>query len=51
MTMEYNQWKEILSAVNADKNLSKDNVIEKVKERLKVEDKDKYEKWEKAGFN
>lgn len=31
MTMEYNQWERILRAVNADKDLSKDNVIEKIK--------------------
>lgn len=29
------KWKEILSAIDDDKNLTKDNVIEKIKERLK----------------
>ncbi|MGL9703165.1 MAG: ankyrin repeat domain-containing protein [Wolbachia sp.] len=50
MTMEYNQWKEILSAVNADKNLSKDNVIEKIKGEL-PQDSDEYKEWSEANFD
>lgn len=50
MTMEYNQWKEILSAVNADKNLSKDNVIEKIKGEL-PQDSDEYKEQSEANFD
>ncbi|WP_338406712.1 ankyrin repeat domain-containing protein [Wolbachia endosymbiont (group A) of Longitarsus flavicornis] len=49
--MEFNQWSEILSAINADNSLNESNVIEKIKEKLKEEDKDEYEKWEKADFD
>ncbi|MGL9779692.1 MAG: ankyrin repeat domain-containing protein, partial [Wolbachia sp.] len=50
MTIEHEQWKEILSAIDADKNLSKDNVIEKVKEKLS-QYSDEYKEWDKASFN
>lgn len=52
MTMKYDQWEEILSAVNNEGgNLNENNVIEKIKERLKVKDEDEYDKWEKADFD
>ncbi|WP_341812142.1 ankyrin repeat domain-containing protein [Wolbachia endosymbiont (group A) of Conops quadrifasciatus] len=52
MTTKYDQWEEILSAVNNEgRNLNENNVIEKIKERLKVKDKDEYDKWEKADFD
>ncbi|WP_264328944.1 ankyrin repeat domain-containing protein [Wolbachia endosymbiont (group A) of Andrena hattorfiana] len=34
MTMEYEQWKRILSTVNEEGNLSKDNVIERIEKAL-----------------
>lgn len=43
MTMNYKQWKEILGAVNKETDLSKDNVIDKIKEELK--------KYPEAGFD
>ncbi|WP_250295712.1 ankyrin repeat domain-containing protein [Wolbachia endosymbiont of Oedothorax gibbosus] len=50
--MKYKQWEEILSAVNNEGgNLNENNVIEKIKERLKVKDKDEYEKWERVDFD
>lgn len=36
MTINYQQWREILSTVNSDNKLDKRNVIEKVKEELKA---------------
>lgn len=51
MTMEYEQWKEILSAIDNEADLSKDNVIEKVKEKLKAIDSSAYEEWEKTDFD
>ncbi|WP_353275368.1 ankyrin repeat domain-containing protein [Wolbachia endosymbiont (group A) of Pipizella viduata] len=51
MTMNYEQWKRMLSAVNEKEDLSKDNVIEKIKEELKAEGKGEYEKWEGASFD
>lgn len=49
--MKYEQWKKILSAVNGEVDLNEDNVIEKIKKKLKAEDKDWYTKWEEAGFD
>ncbi|MDR3131578.1 MAG: ankyrin repeat domain-containing protein [Rickettsiales bacterium] len=49
--MNYDQWEKILNAVNDDKDLNKDNVIEKVKEKLEAKDKDEYQKWGEAGFD
>ncbi|WP_265026857.1 ankyrin repeat domain-containing protein [Wolbachia endosymbiont (group A) of Bombylius major] len=49
MTMNYKQWKEILGAVNKETDLSKDNVIDKIKEELKKYPEE-YKKWEEAGF-
>ncbi|GFS36342.1 ankyrin repeat-containing protein [Nephila pilipes] len=48
--MEYKQWKEILGAVNEEEGLSKDNVIEKVREKL-PQDSDEYKEWSKANFD
>lgn len=44
MTMEYEQWKEILSSIDNEADLSKDNVIEKIKEKLKEKSEDEYKK-------
>ncbi|WP_265015482.1 ankyrin repeat domain-containing protein [Wolbachia endosymbiont (group A) of Anoplius nigerrimus] len=41
----------MLSAVDKEEGLSKDNVIERIKERLEAEGKGEYEKWGKADFN
>ncbi|WP_265033880.1 ankyrin repeat domain-containing protein [Wolbachia endosymbiont (group A) of Sicus ferrugineus] len=50
--MNYEQWKRMLSAVDKEEGLSKDNVIEKIKEKLKAENgEDEYKKWEEAGFD
>ncbi|WP_265022827.1 hypothetical protein [Wolbachia endosymbiont (group B) of Ischnura elegans] len=35
MAMEISNWHELLSLVNVDKDLSKDNVIEKIQNELK----------------
>lgn len=52
MTMNYEQWKRMLSAVDKEEGLSKDNVIERIKEKLKAENgEDEYKKWEEAGFD
>ncbi len=48
--MKDEQWWKILSAIEKEKDLNRDNVIEKIKEELKAEDKNWYKKWEKAGF-
>lgn len=50
MTIEHEQWERMLSAIDADKNLSKDNVIGKIKEKLS-QYSDEYKKWDKASFN
>lgn len=44
--MEYEQWLEILSAINEQSQV---NVIEKIKERLNTY-QEEYQKWEGAGF-
>ncbi|WP_434732332.1 hypothetical protein [Wolbachia endosymbiont of Zygogramma bicolorata] len=49
MTIEHEQWERMLSAIDADKNLSKDNVIGKIKEKLS-QYSDEYKEWEGAGF-
>lgn len=46
--MKYIQWKEILEAIDSE---NKDNVIEKIQEKLKIEDAEEYYKWEKANFD
>lgn len=48
--MEISNWDILLSLVNVDKDLSKDNVIEKIQNELKRYSK-KYEEWEKSGFD
>ncbi|WP_264688090.1 ankyrin repeat domain-containing protein [Wolbachia endosymbiont (group A) of Sympetrum striolatum] len=50
MTMNYEQWKRMLSAVDKEEGLSKDNVIDKIKEELKKYPEE-YKKWEEAGFD
>ncbi|VVC31092.1 Ankyrin repeat-containing domain,Ankyrin repeat [Cinara cedri] len=50
--MDYEQWREILIAVNDDgESLDEANVIEKIKEKLRVEYPNVYEKWQKNGFH
>jgi hypothetical protein len=49
MTIGHEQWERMLSAIDADKNLSKDNVIGKIKEKLS-QYSDEYKEWEGAGF-
>lgn len=51
MTITHVQWKEILSVIDCDLSLSNDNVIEKIKEKLKVEHQDVYEEWENNQFD
>ncbi|WP_343288572.1 ankyrin repeat domain-containing protein [Wolbachia endosymbiont of Encarsia formosa] len=48
--MEISNWDILLSLVNVDKDLSKDNVIEKIQNELKRYSKE-YEEWEKSGFD
>ncbi|WP_264328988.1 ankyrin repeat domain-containing protein [Wolbachia endosymbiont (group A) of Andrena hattorfiana] len=50
MTMNYEQLKRMLSAVDKEEGLSKDNVIDKIKEKLKKYPEE-YKKWEEAGFD
>ncbi|WP_017532364.1 ankyrin repeat domain-containing protein [Wolbachia endosymbiont of Diaphorina citri] len=50
MAMEISNWHELLSLVNVDKDLSKDNVVEKIQNELKRYSKE-YEEWEKSGFD
>ncbi len=49
MAMNYKQWEEILSTVNKEGNLSKDNIIEKIREKLS-QYSDEYKEREKADF-
>ncbi|WP_265032673.1 ankyrin repeat domain-containing protein [Wolbachia endosymbiont (group A) of Sicus ferrugineus] len=49
--MQYEQWKRILSAIDKETNLSKDNVIEKIKKRLEEESKYEHKKWGETNFN
>ncbi|MDX5526503.1 MAG: ankyrin repeat domain-containing protein [Wolbachia endosymbiont of Andrena nigroaenea] len=49
--MEYKQWLEMLSAINADDDLNKDNVIEKIKEKLEKEDPGTYQEWQDSRFD
>lgn len=44
---KYVQLAKILSVIDKEEGLSKDNVIEKIKEKVE----DEYEKWEKADFS
>ncbi|WP_353288779.1 ankyrin repeat domain-containing protein [Wolbachia endosymbiont (group A) of Pogonocherus hispidulus] len=50
MTINYQQWREILSTVNSDNKLDKSNVIEKVKEELKANNEEVFKQWEKSDF-
>ncbi|QOD38382.1 ankyrin repeat domain-containing protein [Candidatus Wolbachia massiliensis] len=49
--MKYEQWEEILWAINDETDLSKDNVIEKIKQKLELGNKDEYEKWREADLD
>ncbi|WGJ62055.1 ankyrin repeat domain-containing protein [Wolbachia endosymbiont of Frankliniella intonsa] len=44
MTGEYESLKKVLSTIEAEKDLNKDNIIEKIQEELK--DQDLYQEWE-----
>jgi len=44
--MEYEQWKKILGEINLEKDLNFNNVVEKIQEKLAVEDKAECEAWE-----
>lgn len=50
MTINYQQWREILSTVNSDNKLDKRNVIEKVKEELRASNEEVFKQWEKSNF-
>ncbi len=50
MTINYQQWREILSTVNSDNKLDKRNVIEKVKEELKASNEEVFKQWEESNF-
>lgn len=50
MTINYQQWREILSTVNSDDKLDKSNVIEKIKEELEAKNEDILKQWEESGF-
>ncbi|MDX5495776.1 MAG: ankyrin repeat domain-containing protein [Wolbachia endosymbiont of Nomada marshamella] len=50
MTMSNDKWKRILSTVNEEGNLSKDNVIEKIREKLS-RDSDEYTQLSETGFD
>lgn len=45
--MLYEEWKEILDEINSAEDL----IVDKIKEKLAVEDPDTYEKWQKGNFN
>lgn len=49
--MEREKWIEILSAVNAETDLNKDNVIEKIGEKLQKEFPSVYEEWDGKNFD
>ncbi|WCR58306.1 ankyrin repeat domain-containing protein [Wolbachia endosymbiont of Ctenocephalides felis wCfeJ] len=49
--MRDEQWWKILSAIKREKDLNGDNIIEKIKEKLKAEGGDEYKKWKGAGFD
>ncbi|MGL9731351.1 MAG: hypothetical protein ACR5KX_00675 [Wolbachia sp.] len=51
MTMKYEQWKEILSAIDKEADLSKDNVIEKIAKKLEEKNRDEYEKCGEVDFD
>ncbi|GFS56376.1 ANK_REP_REGION domain-containing protein [Nephila pilipes] len=44
--MEYEQWLDVLSTINADNGLGESNVIEKIKEKLEKEDPGTYKEWQ-----
>ncbi|WP_333023631.1 ankyrin repeat domain-containing protein [Wolbachia endosymbiont of Pentidionis agamae] len=49
--IEYKILEYILCDLNNDKNLNKDNMVEKIKGRLKEENKALYKTWKKVGFS
>ncbi|WP_353283628.1 ankyrin repeat domain-containing protein [Wolbachia endosymbiont (group A) of Pogonocherus hispidulus] len=49
--MIHHKWLEILSAINSDNDLNRDNIIEKIKEKLKAIDPTTYKEWKKFDFN
>lgn len=49
--MLYEEWKEILDEINSAEDLDDKNIVDKIKEKLAVEDSDTYEQWEGSQFN
>ncbi|GFR19820.1 ANK_REP_REGION domain-containing protein [Trichonephila clavata] len=49
--MEYEQWLDILTSINADNNLNESSVIEKIKEKLEKEDSGAYKEWQNNKFD
>lgn len=49
--MEYEQWQKILGEINLENDLNFNNVVEKIQEKLAVEDKDECEKWKNTSYN
>lgn len=49
--MIHYKWLEILSAINSDNDLNRDNIIEKIKEKLKAIDPTTYKEWKNFNFN
>ncbi len=48
---EYGIWKEILSAINADNDLDKGNIVERIKEKLSLESLKEYCEWKDTNFD
>lgn len=61
MSMGCEEWERILNAVNDDKDLKQDNVVDKIKKEFEAETKNgwdvfrfkssAYEKWKEASFD
>jgi ankyrin repeat protein len=49
--MIYKQWLKILSTIDDENNLSRDDIIEKIKKKLEVIDRNTYKEWREVGFN
>ncbi|WP_353269602.1 ankyrin repeat domain-containing protein [Wolbachia endosymbiont (group A) of Myopa testacea] len=48
---EYGIWKEVLSAINADNDLDKGNIVERIKEKLSLESLKEYCEWKDTNFD
>ncbi|MHC3897590.1 UNVERIFIED_CONTAM: hypothetical protein LBW93_01485 [Wolbachia endosymbiont of Nasonia longicornis] len=49
--MDFENLKKILSAIDKDASVNKDNVINKIKEVLRREDTIAYQEWENKNFS